>query len=1033
MSDQNLEYTLNVMVDDADKRIKALFASWEKLASNMASSFGKAMADAAKGNGAGGFDKLAENAEKSISGMKKLTEATKEQSAAMGASDGMTSKAIGQLNSLWTSADKADISLRRQAETFRSLGNSGAAEALEKMRTELMNMAQLDAQRIGTTGTALPRLNVTQFLAENRVVLQGMDEQIKKESEVAKVSANAHAERIAMAEKFNTTETRLRAERYKGDAEYQAANIAQNKATADFLNSLKAKSVGMTKAQIEAEIVQHQRLAAASIASAQESAQGRVNAEFASVTAMNKTAMAAFAVQQAIEDYSYAGLRGSMNNLSMLAMMIGGSGGIAALFGVMTLNIMHTSGALDGFAESLGLAGIKTEKQKEQIKSLVDTIQSLKDMQFDYETKISEFNPAKSGLDTLQTKDAELRNSIRLEKDRASAAADAVSAYEKMLEISRKLGAAAEIGPFDVGLYNETPETLLKEMEQIKERIKTKMGPMPTGLLTREASLGLLEQLGPLEKQFQQASGMMVSEEAFKAVQKESQEANNKVLELNSSLRLTTEQLKIMESLGKSKYDMKDLLSSDLSASDSAPSGFAGKQLSSFINEEKKNLKKAQSEVTYAYNTDMLEAQGNTEKLTELTKAYIAEMEKVRAASDGNVKNFEAQATVLDATLKQQKDIEDSLNKQINATERLIEKSEKNLQVIQEQKSAWEDTHAANMSAMDDKIDDAKASEKKKSITEGLKNDKESAKAQLDYLKEVARYRYEQMKMENGNGKGDLDPDNQLQSQYNKYLSNLQREYDAYVNNLEKKAEADKKYADKVSEDSKKKRLEALKGELGGEAQDFSAKASQLKGEKLWEQARSELDKAEKALKELYAAQQKAVGDLSSQEAEKMKKDAEATSKKLMQLYDQKAEIEKGQQEQAKAQMMEQKGLLQETVNKKAEAASINLIDPEELVRLQGISSELSTILAKMQAIQAVQAAGASRVPVGGATGGGGAGPFSGGAGGGGFGGGGGGGGPWSPDKASITVNIANNVAGTAHSASMAAVAAAQNLLTLRS
>lgn len=59
-----------------------------------------------------------------------------------------------------------------------------------------------------------------------------------------------------------------------------------------------------------------------------------------------------FQVQQAVEDFNFAGIRGAANNLSVLAASIGGPAGTAALVALLGGNLLVTSGMFDRFGES---------------------------------------------------------------------------------------------------------------------------------------------------------------------------------------------------------------------------------------------------------------------------------------------------------------------------------------------------------------------------------------------------------------------------------------------------------------------------------------------------------------------------------------------------------------------------------------------------------------------------------------------------------------------------------------------------------
>lgn len=74
---------------------------------------------------------------------------------------------------------------------------------------------------------------------------------------------------------------------------------------------------------------------------------------------------ALFQVQQAVEDFQFAGFRGMANNLALLSFMMGGTGGTIALLGLMAVSVFNVSQALKS-------GGKEVEKYSDSIKKLRD-------------------------------------------------------------------------------------------------------------------------------------------------------------------------------------------------------------------------------------------------------------------------------------------------------------------------------------------------------------------------------------------------------------------------------------------------------------------------------------------------------------------------------------------------------------------------------------------------------------------------------------------------------------------------------------
>ena len=904
----------------------------------------------------------------SINRYKTAQQAGEQRRLAQESDEKLNARSVTQQNSLWNAVEKADAALEKQAQTLRNLKNTGAADEIERLRSKLQEVASMDLAKIGGKGTLLPTQNVDTFLADNRLTIQGYDDEIKKLSEVSKTSAESHAERIRQAEKLNATEAQIRATRYSDNAQFQSVVKAQEVETAAFLTNLRARSVGMTKAQVESEISEHQRLAAAKVSLAAEGAQAEVNAQFARATQMNKAAMAVYSVQQAVEDFSYAGMKGAMNNLSFLAMMIGGTGGLVALFGAMALNVGITSGAFDKWADSLEIAGRKTKEQEESVKRLVETMMLLKDLQFDNSKDKAHFNPVEADLNKLSEQQVAKENDIRLEKERAAAANGSVIAYQEMQKIAKSLGSYADMGWSDFGVYNENVQSILENIDLIRQEgqkvITAHYGLMSTPEKT-EALRWFDEQLNKMEeldKEFQKFSKMASTDAGFEAMSKAAAESNKELMKLESSLRGITDQLQLTEKTGLTFQGLKDLENYKFSAKGESVSGFAGKNLSTAVSDQNAWYDKRRVELAHELAISIEKAAGSEEKKLAAIEQYLYYLNLEKAWGIEAVNNAEANAAAHEKTTKAIEARETAIKKEIADSERLLEISEKNLQNIQEQKSAWQDTEAKRKAAALDRIDDLKHEENKDSINKDLKTKLEQAKDYKQYLDAVSKHNLDQMKLANAHGKGDANPDHILQQQYDKWKYYNDQEYEEFVKKEKAKAQARIDASEKSTHAEKQKRLDQLKEDLGGKAQDTAARAAQLQAEGKWEQAKSELEKSMKALKELHEAQQKAIGKTTSDQSKKAEQEMEATSKKIEKLFDDMAKLEDQQQQKIKKDIDNQKVALKEIIDLKAQAATINMTNPADIARLAAIEAALARILALMQQIQGTQLVGTSRV-----------------------------------------------------------------------
>ena len=69
-----------------------------------------------------------------------------------------------------------------------------------------------------------------------------------------------------------------------------------------------------------------------------------------------------FQVQQAVEDYNFAGIRGAANNIAVLAASIGGPAGLAAVVALLGGNLLVTAGAFKSFGKEADAATKKAKR-----------------------------------------------------------------------------------------------------------------------------------------------------------------------------------------------------------------------------------------------------------------------------------------------------------------------------------------------------------------------------------------------------------------------------------------------------------------------------------------------------------------------------------------------------------------------------------------------------------------------------------------------------------------------------------------------
>lgn len=84
----------------------------------------------------------------------------------------------------------------------------------------------------------------------------------------------------------------------------------------------------------------------------------------------SKANMAAFQIQQIVEDFSFAGMRGASNNIALLASQIGGPAGLIALFATMGITLTPLIAKMFGFNDLLDEQAKAAKRAEESLRNL---------------------------------------------------------------------------------------------------------------------------------------------------------------------------------------------------------------------------------------------------------------------------------------------------------------------------------------------------------------------------------------------------------------------------------------------------------------------------------------------------------------------------------------------------------------------------------------------------------------------------------------------------------------------------------------
>lgn len=159
----------------------------------------------------------------------------------------------------------------------------------------------------------------------------------------------------------------------RGVTDIQLRQRANDQIRAIMLNAhgMELTDVKRQLQMVEAEYRKHSALRVSESRSNSRDLQAEQNA---AAKNMSRNMNALFNVQQAVEDFSYAGVRGLTNNLAWLASSLGGPGGIIAMVGVMGLTMPALIDRMSGASEA-------TQKLNERIKEQIDLYARLLDAQ----------------------------------------------------------------------------------------------------------------------------------------------------------------------------------------------------------------------------------------------------------------------------------------------------------------------------------------------------------------------------------------------------------------------------------------------------------------------------------------------------------------------------------------------------------------------------------------------------------------------------------------------------------------------------
>ena len=653
---------------------------------------------------------------------------------------------------------------------------------------------------------------------------------------------------------------------------------------------------------------------------AQREATNATNQDLARFAGGGRAVSNMFEVQQAFEDFQYAGLRGAANNIAMMAANMGGSGGIIALGAIMGAQLAASAGLWDTLNESLNgfLWKLKsvTEEEEKQIKL---TMQMFDLRQADAE-QIAKFGPGDSK--NLDKQIAENQTSIANTTRWADQYERANSAYKSMEGTARALDTLMPRGW--TSYFQSSPEESNQMLDYYKKMVA---GSMEMSEAERQYGAELIKNFELVKKKYEEnAGGTPITDKGGEEIKKKYEEAQEALAKFNAELKTNQFLKKSMTSIDKSYKDaMSDEFKNDPAFAGNGLKGEAKSQFRESAESTQRDVDalqeklKVQMEIAQQNAASELAAAreaGDYEKVAKILKELAATQaeyaKQVKEASDMAILSArEAESIALEEQERLEKlsqlhksvtsDWKEQLSlgeRQLSNLNQLIQADEQRLRALEDQASAFEDATEKQSVSLQAKQIAHEASLEKDAYQESMRLGKESFQNQVDYIKELSRQRYEYMKRHNENGKGDSNPDVMLTEQYNRW----KQEFDSWVNYKTKRnEEADRKRLKQIERQAElevkakyKEYSDAQKvneDQLSKEAQDAEMGGDLIKAD----QKRKQLDKL---LKERADAAAQQVGKGTKEEGKKAYEEWQDYNDKIIANNNAHAEVIKARQEQ---------------------------------------------------------------------------------------------------------------------------------------
>lgn len=724
-------------------------------------------------------------------------------------------------------------------------------------------------------------------------------------------------------------------------------------------SALEQQKTAMTEREVRDRISAIRRETAAAVGAKIDEVTQFENLERSKNAAYGRTVSNVFMIQQAFEDFQYAGIRGAANNIAMIASNIGGSGGIIALTAIMGIQLASSLGAFEKMQEAAGGLLGKTKEQLEVEKDLYSLRKQIRDNEADSKVALSNYNPLSDTAQKLKIEVAEEKNKLAVQRELVIEAQNVVNKYEKMKELAKDIQPIGNMPGqwnIDLGLMGETPEDIIKQDETvINELHRMKNDPdlqHPIYQQSIDKSIAAYKEILRLGQEIDRTS-YDPTEAGYVEAKKQLEEYNKTLMDVVASLKeLDEKQRRVGEFSGLGDR-LRQLSEMDLHAPSAG--GSFGKIQTAVEKANDQADKRATLQISQEIELLMKDSTKTEAEKLALAKEYVDTLEHVK----NGYKELNADVAIgvdyANDTQNKLKENLSTLEKQITATETLIRADEKHLDTINKKISALEDEFGAAAVDRAGKL----AEVKEKDANEAARKEHAANKQKLDDMQKFDNNALEQRAKYLKNLRSrDKSHDQTVDAEKNRFKQEMDRFYTeqdrANDKQLEEKLKANSRKTDLAKKAQLQEYADKQKDKLGG----LQGKAGDLSFEGKFGEAMQVREQIDKLLKEMLQATDNTIKNGNTKEAEKAIEEAKKLEQAILQNVQDQAQLDQMRIDANQKIYADQMELLKSQKKELEEMSKITSINPGNLAILDGIINRLDVAKAKMLEMQSIQFVG---------------------------------------------------------------------------